>query len=159
MDFNRPHKPPRLHGWDYTTPGYYFVTFNTKVRGQNILAVISPVGTAALGGPDVALTSAGRIVQGLIENIDRIYPNVHVDCYTIMPDHVHLIIVLGCTDEPPKAAAPTSLPKVINALKSLATKRCGVSLWQDEYYDHIIRNDADLAETRAYIQNNPLKKD
>ena len=31
-------------------------------------------------------------------------------------------------------------------------------IWQRGYYDHIIRNDADLAETRAYIQNNPLKE-
>ena len=76
-----------------------------------------------------------------------------------MPDHVHLILVLGCQDEPPRAAVPTSLSRVINTVKSLATKRFGASLWQDEYYDHLIRNDADLAETRAYIQNNPLKKD
>ena len=47
MDFNRPHKPPRLQGWDYSAPGYYFVTFNTRIRGQNILAEITPVGTAA----------------------------------------------------------------------------------------------------------------
>ena len=32
-----------------------------------------------------------------------------------------------------------------------------VKLWQTSYYDHIIRNDEDLENTRQYIQNNPLK--
>ena len=31
------------------TPGYYFITFNSKLRGQNILCTIHPVETAALG--------------------------------------------------------------------------------------------------------------
>ena len=134
------------------------MTFNTKVRNQNILASIHSVGAAALGGPVVRLTDAGKIVHELIENINHVYPDVRVDCYIIMPDHVHLVLVLGCTDGPPRAAVPTSLPKIINALKSLAVKRYGAPLWQDEYYDHIIRNDFDLNEIRTYIQNNPLKE-
>ena len=158
MDFAKPHKPPRLPGYDYTTPGYYFVTFNTKVRNQNILASIHDVGAAALGGPVVRLTAAGKIVHELIENINHVYLDVGVDCYVIMPDHVHLILVLGCADGPPRAAVPTPLSRVVNTLKSLATKRYGEPLWQDEYYDHIIRNDTDLNEIRAYIQNNPLKE-
>lgn len=158
MDFSRPHKPPRLSGYDYTTPGYYFITFNTRIRGKNILCTIHPVGTAALGGPKVSLTRAGLIVRELIENIPCVYSNARVDCYVIMPDHVHLILVLDPDNEPPRAAAPTSIPKIINSLKSLATKRCGTPLWQDEYYDHVIRNDTDLDETRRYIQNNPLNR-
>ncbi len=97
MDFTKHHKPPRLPNYDYSTPGYYFVTFNTRTRGQNILAEIISVGTAALS-------------------------------------------------------------KVINAVKSLSSKRFGTSLWQRGYYDHIIRNDTDLNERRTYIQNNPLKE-
>ena len=49
MNDNLPHKPPRLPGYDYMTPGYYFITFNSKLRGQNILCTIHPVETAALG--------------------------------------------------------------------------------------------------------------
>ena len=30
-------------------------------------------------------------------------------------------------------------------------------IWQRNYYEHVIRNDQDLDETRAYIQYNPLK--
>ena len=47
-------KPLRLRGYDYGKPGYYFVTVCTAVRGETILAEISPepqtVGAAALGG-------------------------------------------------------------------------------------------------------------
>ena len=50
-----------------------------------------------------------------------------------------------------------SLPQIINALKSMTSKRIGYSPWQEDYYDHIIRNDTDLQATREYIQNNPLK--
>ena len=31
-------------------------------------------------------------------------------------------------------------------------------VWQRGFYDHIIRNDADLSETRQYIRNNPLNR-
>lgn len=166
MEGKRHHKPPRLPGYDYSAPGYYFVTFNTRFRGQDILAqTVRPddmtVGTAAFGGPVLPLTSAGKMVERLIENIDHVYPDVHVDCYAIMPDHVHLLLALGHwenRDGPPRGAAPTPLFRVINTLKSLASKQCGYPLWQDEYYDHIIRNDADLFETRKYIQGNPLKQ-
>ena len=163
------HRPQRLKGYDYSSPGYYFVTFNTKVRQEDILCSISDhVGPAPLGGsfpqhpPVINLTSAGNILRNLIENVNQVYCNAHVDCYIIMPDHVHLLVYLNTVeDDPPRGAGPTaktaSLPQIINALKSLSSKRAGYSLWQEDYYDHIIRNDADLQATREYIQNNPLK--
>jgi hypothetical protein len=30
-------------------------------------------------------------------------------------------------------------------------------LWQRNYYEHIIRNEAELNRVREYIQNNPLR--
>ena len=160
VDFTKPHKPPRLPNYDYTAPGYYFVTFNAKQRGQNVFSKIDAVGTAPLGGPSLVLTQAGKIVDELIKNVDRVYPNTHVDTYVIMPDHVHMILVLGCVEQggPPRGAAPTvPVGQIVNAIKALATKRIGCPLWQDEYYDHVLRNDADLRETRQYIGQNPLK--
>jgi REP element-mobilizing transposase RayT len=29
--------------------------------------------------------------------------------------------------------------------------------WQEGYYDHIVRNDADLDRIRAYIEGNPAR--
>lgn len=153
-------KQIRLQEYDYSQPGYYFVTICTAVRKQNILCAIDSVGAAALGSlPHVALTPAGQAVQQLIYNIDHVYSNITVDTFVIMPDHVHLILALSTPEGgSPRAATPTgSIPRVVNTLKGLAVKQAGIrSLWQRGYYEHVIRNDHDLAETRQYIQNNPL---
>jgi putative transposase len=33
----------------------------------------------------------------------------------------------------------------------------GMPLWQSNYYEHIIRNEAELGRIQAYIQNNPIQ--
>ena len=191
----------RLRRYDYSRPGYYFVTVCTKLRGENVLCT---AGAAALGGPSavdagisegprVTLTAIGEAVAQSIENINRVYAGrASVGCSVIMPDHIHLIIRIHDTEilteeaarmlhggaagktrnwgdgrpeeerdlgeGPPRAAAPTvALPKIINALKGLTSKKAGSPLWQRGYYEHIIRNDEDLQNTRQYIRDNPLK--
>ena len=54
-------------------------------------------------------------------------------------------------------AAPTPLSNVIQQMKRITSKQAGISLWQKGFYDHVIRNDEDLANVRQYIRNNPLK--
>ena len=149
----------RLKQYDYSRPGYYFVTICTAVRRQDVLCTVSP----AVGGglcpapPSVCLTGIGETVDAAIQAIPRTHPGVEVDTYCIMPDHIHLILVIRPQmDGPPGAAAPTGIPAVVNALKGLASKQIGHSIWQRGYYDHVIRNDTDLAETLQYIANNPL---
>ena len=175
MEEKKRHRPPRLKEYDYTSPGYYFVTFNTRMRNQDVLCVLEEekedappraagptggtgptppsVAPAAFGGPAGPLTRAGIILNELVQNIDRVYPAVHVDTYVIMPDHVHLLLAFYETSQP-----RPPLGNIINTLKSLNTKRLGYSIWQDEFYDHIIRNQTDLEETSRYIVNNPLKR-
>ena len=55
-----------------------------------------------------------------------------------------------------------SIPTIIKTFKSVATKRINLLrdnpdllAWQRNYYEHIIRNDAELNKTREYIINNP----
>ena len=172
-------KPLRLRGYDYGKAGYYFLTICTAVRGENILAEISPgpqtVGAAALGGPSpifaepvlnaldnwtITLTPAGEIVRQHIENINVAYGGrAGIDCYVIMPDHIHVVVWI-CTlgNGPPRAAAPTvALPGIVNALKGLSSKKVGYRIWQRSYYEHIIRGQEDLQNTRQYILDNPQK--
>lgn len=62
------------------------------------------------------------------------------------------------------ASAPGSLGSVIGSFKSL-TARCinrarnthGSPVWQRNYYEHIIRDEADLLRIREYIRDNPAK--
>ena len=184
----RVHRPERLKGHDYSRPGCYFVNYNTKIRGENLLCKVvkaereaerSFVGPAPLCRPipqpaedfhqEVCceLTRAGEVLQGLIERTAAVYDDVEMDCYVIMPDHVHLL--LWIKDRPlesgelperdglHRGAGPASIPGIIHAIKVLTTGKLGESLWQRGYYDHIIRNDEDLQATRQYIRDNPVK--
>lgn len=57
-----------------------------------------------------------------------------------------------------------SLGRLIGAFKTVSTKHVnewreapGVALWQRNYYEHIIRDDSDLARIREYIAANPAR--
>jgi hypothetical protein len=61
----------------------------------------------------------------------------------------------------PKAA---SLGAIIGQLKSASTRRInalrdtpGARVWQRNYYEHVIRDEADLAEVESYIADNPRR--
>lgn len=149
----------RLEFYDYSQPGYYFITICTKERHQEILCSIEhTVGAIINRPPRISLTSLGQIVDETIRAIPDHYPGISVDQYVIMPDHVHLILSFRhIGPDGRQIAAPTPLPKVIQQMKRIASKQAGVSLWQKGFYDHVIRNDEDLTNVRRYIRNNPLK--
>lgn len=75
-----------------------------------------------------------------------------------MPDHIHGIVGLN--------VGPTQrrgLSEVVGAFKSESARRInnirgtrGAPVWQRSFYDHAIRNDADLERVRAYIESNPF---
>jgi putative transposase len=109
-------------------------------------------------------TLAGAMVQDVWDALPRHYVGINVDAFIAMPNHVHGIIILE--DNPARTLA---LPDVIHRFKSLTTARYrhGVrdegwppfhrTLWQDDYYDHVIRQDDDLDGIRRYIVENPLR--
>ena len=157
-------KDIRLKNYNYAKEGMYFITICTKNR-RNILSNIiyeinysnekKSVGVAALGDPKIELSYIGKIVDQHIIKINEIYNNISVDCYIIMPNHVHFIIYIKNKGSP-KAATPT-ISSVINSLKGIITKKCKFPIWQRNYYEHIIRNEKEYLEILEYIQNNPLK--
>lgn len=53
------------------------------------------------------------------------------------------------------ASTPT-IPKIISTLKTLITKKIGYSIFQRNYYEHIIRNEKEYLKILEYIQNNPI---
>ena len=151
-------KQLRLTKYDYSQPGYYFVTICTAVRHQDILSVISPAVGAIINRPpaEVSLTSLGHLTRQAILEIPNRYPGISVDAYVIMPDHVHLILaVQNVGPDGRQIAAPTSISTVIQQLKRAVSRSAGQALWQKSFYDHVIRNETDLAETRRYIRVNP----
>ena len=141
----------------------------------------APVGDAALGVPShaalgtssvnshisqIQLSEIGEIVRTFIENIPNTNLGVFVPKYVIMPNHIHLILVVelentngtpGNMNGTPRAASPTKalIPKIINSLKGLSSKKIKFPLWQRSFHDHVIRNEADYNRIAEYIENNP----
>ena len=109
----------------------------------------------------VVLSKFGKIIDEILIIIPSYY-NVEIDCYIIMPDHIHLIIILD-KDESKKNY---SLSDVIGKFKSFSCKKIREVLeddekfeWQKSFYDRIIRNEKELYQIRKYIQENPLRWD
>lgn len=147
-------KNPRLFGFDYSEPGMYFVTPCVHQHQNRFGNVI-----------DGAMhpNPAGRMVMDTWHQIPRIFPQVVLDAWVLMPNHFHGILML----DPEPVGRKSTLGEVMKWFKSVTTKRYGNGvrndgwppfdghLWQRNYYDHVVRNDADLDRVRTYIEHNP----
>jgi len=81
-----------------------------------------------------------------------------VHCYTIMPNHVHLII------EPVKKDNRYyAISEILQSLKGYTARECNKILnregqfWQHGHYDHMIRDADDYNYQVEYVKNNPVK--
>ncbi len=157
----------RLHEYDYSWPGAYFIT----IRAYDQRHLFGKIVDGRLNVSD-----EGRIGQTVWDDLPRHYHHVMTDTFVIMPNHIHGIIVIteagvGAGFKP----APTGttkefvrhgLPEIVRALKSFSARRInewrgmpGRSVWQRGYYEHVIRNDESIDQIRAYITNNPKRWD
>lgn len=151
---NPERKNVRISDFDYAAANYYFVTLCADKR-RNIFSTVRR---------DVILSALGRMADDTFSELEQKF-DVKVDRRTIMPDHIHFILIVPAQRATARGA-PT-LGRMIGAYKSIVAKKwrdyCRESgtahfpIWQRNYYEHVIRNDRDLYETRQYIENNPLK--
>jgi REP element-mobilizing transposase RayT len=149
----------RYPGYDYSQAGAVFVTFRTKGY-QRLFGVVGD-GAVELSPP------GGQVRCRWLQIPDR-FPGVMIDAFVIMPDHVHGIVMTG-TD--PGLPARTTTGEVVHWVKSSMFTDYTIGLrdhswepydrkpWQDNYYDHIVRNERDLDRIRAYIEGNPARWD
>lgn len=151
-------QPLRLINYDYSQCGAYFVTlcanerkpifwYTSKCRGE----LCSPVNHDQL-----PLSSVGRLVRAEIDNLQTIYPNVKIDTYCIMPDHIHLLLTITGDAYRRTQFAPT-LSRIIKQFKGVVTKKLGYSVWQKSFMDRVVRSERDYQEIWRYIDNNPRK--
>ena len=146
-------KQIRLKDYDYSQNGYYFITVCTKNRECLFWETV---------GADIIrpkLSEYGKIVNVAINAIPTHYPDMKIDEYVIMPDHIHLILKISSDIKDGRMiSAPTkSIMTVIGQMKRWVSKEIGFSVWQKSYYEHVIRNENDYIEKAQYILNNPLK--
>lgn len=140
-------KQIRLKTYDYSENGYYFITICTKDK-EHILCKKDCI--LREEGNSFELSDIGNIVDWSVENIKNIYDGFNVDCYVIMPNHIHLLLSININNE-------TSISKMIQQTKSWVSKKVGFTIWQKSFYDHVVRNEHDYYEITRYIQMNPLK--
>jgi REP element-mobilizing transposase RayT len=180
-------KPNRLRGYDYSQNGAYFVTLCIKNRANILGHIIVRDGLAHPDAhPDahptavVQLSEYGRIAKTELQNIPTHYNGqVMIDRFVVMPNHIHAIIMItvdgtergitanvaergttGRASPSPttgRASPSPTLGNIVGGYKAGVSRRCGFSVWQRSYHDHIIRDEADYLRIAAYIENNPAK--
>ena len=150
-------KRVRLKGYDYNTPGYYFVTICTAGKKKLLCDI---VGTGLLDGPQVRFTAFGEIARKQLDTMGAFYTHIRIDKYVIMPNHVHLLLQVlgrekGTTGE--LDPANSEISKFVGTFKRFCNKAYGRNIWQARSHDHIIRGEKDYLKIWEYIENNPAK--
>jgi len=146
----------RLQGYDYAQAGAYFVTLCAQGRAHLFGRVMRG---------EVELSDIGRIVAEEWERTLAVRPNVELDAYVVMPDHIHGIVVITYCDEgavPAEASSALRSPArtiapIVRGFKGAVVRRVGRPIWQRDYHEHIIRNEAALGRIRSYIVANPAR--
>jgi valyl-tRNA synthetase len=117
-----------------------------KLHSEKIEAFLDAGhGDCVLRDPRVA-----RIVQDALKHFDK--ERYDLLAWAVMPNHVHVVL---------KPLAGQELPKIVQSWKSFTSKEINRllnrqgSLWMDEYYDHLIRDEKDFMNQVNYAATNP----
>ena len=153
----------RMKKYDYASNGAYFVTVCSKNR-ENFFGDVQQ--------GEMVLNSFGTIIQSVWEKLPQRFPEIELDEFVIMPNHIHgIIAIVGAGFPRPNliqiAGEETSplrkpaLGHIIAYLKYISAKRvnelrglAGWPIWQRNYYERIVRSDRELNSIRQYIRNN-----
>ena len=146
-------KHPRLQNYDYSTTGAYFVTICTKNRR----CLLSHIVGHGLAPAEIQYTIYGQIAEQQLFLLEKRYASMKIDQYVIMPNHIHAILLLE--DTVGVTARPT-ITDIICAYRSLTTRECNKvrpldQLFQNSFFEHVIRGREDYDEIAEYIVNNP----
>jgi putative transposase len=156
----------RLEGYDYSQGGAYFVT--VCVRNRELCFE--------------KYRGLQEIVRQQWEELPQRFPDLILDEFTIMPNHIHGILIVGADRSAENVGATLAVAQnngagarpaptvgeIVGAFKSLCIhdwlthmkeKKIDAvgKFWQRNYYEHVIRNEYELNKIREYIKNNPLK--
>ena len=164
-------KSNRRPFWDYSRFGWYFITVCTQHKEHYFGEIVDG---------EIQLNEMGKIVNDELLKTTQIRKNVQLDEFIVMPNHVHVIIIIThkynadpnvetrCSVSLPKGGEFSkpisgSLSMTINyfkgSVKRIANQNNISFQWQSNYYDHIIRNDDDLKRIQQYIDENPQNWD
>ena len=148
---------------DYSAEGAYFITICTKDRKnlfwkpdfdlQNYDFV---VGANCVRPQNLPLSKLGETIFSELERWNDIYPNVWIDYFVVMPNHIHLIVVISEREDGRTQFAPT-VSRMVKQFKGKTTKTIGKPIFQKSFYDRVIRDREEYVKICNYILENPLK--
>lgn len=139
-------KKNRLEAYDYSQGGAYHIVICTEGRKCILSQVYEGDDTQHL-----RLYPLGALVKEAILAIPEHYPTVEVVRYSVMPNHVHLLLRLSTEQENP------TVSWIVNHLKGAVTKKSGTKIWQKGFYDQVIRTEAEFQKIGEYVEFNPAK--
>ena len=157
----------RCRNWDYCGKGAYQITIALADRKSCALGRLRyEEGRGAF----VELSELGRLVEGLFAELPRQWTGVEILRLQIMPDHLHVVLVVRSRQRKPLGA-------IVGSFKSKATSRwldllgrtrpsatgesCASArapkLWAEGYVDTILFDEAAVASELAYLADNPRR--
>jgi REP element-mobilizing transposase RayT len=158
----------RLRGADYSEPGAYFITI-CAARRRSIFAEID--------NGRVVLSPLGGIVHACRFEIPEHFPSVSLQEFVVMPNHLHGIIGLTVgaryivpvdrrvrTPERFQKPVKGSIPTIVRTFKAAVARRARKELgsgsndiWQRKYFERVLRDGKEYADTSRYILENPQR--
>ena len=116
-------------------------------------------GLAPAENEGVEYTLFGEIAERQLLLLEERYPHITIDKYVIMPNHIHMVLVLD--NETAGASPRPTVMDIVCAYKSLTTIECKKNgfreqLFQTSFYEHVIRGREDYNEIVKYIRENPM---
>ena len=161
-------KSVRLRDYDYRQSGAYYLT---------ICAFRKSCVFGEIRSGKMILNELGMLTSRLWRQIAIKRPNVELDAFVIMPNHLHGIIMIvddksteGCGERKVRHSRRSdtlvsgSLGAIVGQFKravSINSKSLDQvpeqPVWQRSYYEHVIRGERSLMEIRKYIVENPAR--
>ena len=158
-----------MRDYDYSSPGYYFVTICTHKR-ECILGAIE--------SQRMVPNDLGLMVSQQWQELSQTFSGMENRHFVVMPNHIHGIIQImpsrckGLINQTPtpnhvpstKRAKSIPLGEIIRQFKARSTHTIRntsqlYQIWKRNYYEHIIWDSAELDSIKTYIRENPRRWD
>ncbi len=101
---------------------------------------------------ELSIDEQKLVLERVIKNNEKFYTLISV---VVMPDHVHLLLT---------PAKDYELSRIMKGIKGTTARQINLkrgtfgTIWREESFDRIIRDQKELDEKLNYMLNNPLKK-
>ena len=121
--------------------------------GQAFVAMDRILDRTQCGPSHLGKHEIAELVLSALHDGEQKFERYSLHAFVVMPNHVHLLVT-------PSVVSTRWLGPLKGFTAHAANKLLGIvgrAFWQDESYDHLVRNDAEFERIRNYIERNPVK--